>query len=273
MAPSPLDRALARPETSHLLQRALALAALPGQLAVAGVNITLAAGELMAPQGAMRRRGGYLDQLSALLGEDGMIGKLDAMSRDPQSPLGRIAAISRAAGTDRPLGRALAPGGFLDRLLAEDGPLGRILSENGAADRFLAPNGPLDRLLAPGGVLDRLLVEEGPLERLVADDGALDRLTRPGGALDTVLAEGGLLDRLLEDRGFVEKLVAHGGTLDQLVALGPILEKVHPRLLELVEVLPQLHDSVNTLSGTVGPLGDLANRIPGGRRKAVTNGS
>ena len=67
MAPSPLDHALARPETSHLLQRATALAALPGQLAVAGVNITLAAGELMAPQGAMRRRGGYLDQLSANL--------------------------------------------------------------------------------------------------------------------------------------------------------------------------------------------------------------
>ena len=40
-----------------------------------------------------------------------------------------------------------------------------------------------------------------------------------------------------------------------------------------VEVLPELHASVNTLSETVGPLGDLANRIPGGRRKAVTNGS
>ena len=43
-------------------------------------------------------------------------------------------------------------------------------------------------------------------------------------------------------------------------------------LEELVDVLPQLHDSVTTLSQTVGPLGDLANRIPGGRRK-VTNGS
>src|SRR6476646_2382904 len=99
------------------------LLALPINLALAGVNITLAAGELLAPEGPVRRPGGYADQLSALLGEDGMIGKLDAMSRAPESPLGRVAAFSRAAGRDRPLGRALAPGGILDRVLADEGPL------------------------------------------------------------------------------------------------------------------------------------------------------
>jgi hypothetical protein len=241
---------------------------LPWRLANAGVTVTLAAGALLAPDGPFRRRGGYGDQLAALFGEDGMIGKLDAMSRDPESPLGRVAALADAAGPRRPLGRALAPGGILDRVLSDDGPLARLLSEGGAADRLLAPDGPLDRLLAPGGVLDRLLTENGPLERLVDEDGALDRLTRPGGALDTVLAEGGLLDRLLREQGFVEKLVADGGTLDQLVALGPILEQVHPRLIELVATIPELHASIDVLSDAVGPLGDLANRIPGRRKVA-----
>lgn len=246
---------------------------LPWRLASAGVTVTLAAGAVLAPEGPIRREGGYADQVAALLGEDGMIGKLDAMSRDPESPLGRVLAVAEAAGPRRPLGRAIAPGGILDRVLSEDGPLTRLLSDGGAADRLLAPDGPLDRLLAPGGVLDRLLVEDGPLERLVGDDGALDRITRPGGALDIVLAEGGLVDRLLEDRGFVEKLVADGGTLDQLVALGPILEQVHPRLLDLVSTLPELRASIEVLGESVGPLGDLANRIPGRRRQSLPDRS
>jgi hypothetical protein len=243
-----------------------AVVVLPWRLLQAGVTVTLAAGALLAPAGPFRRRGGYADQLAALLGEDGMIGKLEAMSRDPESPLGRIAALADAAGPHRPLGRAIAPGGILDRVLSDDGPLARVLSDGGAADRLLAPEGPLDRLLAPGGVLDRLLVEDGPLERLVDSDGALDRITRPGGALDIVLQDGGLVDRLLQEQGFLEKLVAEGGTLDQLVALGPILEQVQPRLLELVGTLPELRASIEVLGESVGPLADLANRIPGRRR-------
>ncbi|GAB3660635.1 hypothetical protein GCM10027596_19650 [Nocardioides korecus] len=272
MAPRAADRpaspARTRPTTAELepVDRRPSLLVLPLRLARAGVTITLAAGTFLAPEGVLRRRGGYADQLAALLGEGGMIGKLDAMTRDPQSPLGRLAELADAAGPARPLGRAIARGGILDRTLAEEGPLARLLSEGGAADRLLEPGGPLDRLLAPGGVLDRLLVEDGPLERLVDEGGALDRVTREGGVLDIVLAEGGLLDRLLSEDGFVDKLVADGGTLDQLVALGPILEEVHPRLLDLVGVIPELRASIETLGESVGPLGDLANRLPGRRR-------
>jgi len=247
------------PLTQQVAHVAVGLVALPVHLGVALARITLGAGELLAPEGAVRRRGGWADQLAALLGEDGMVGKLDAMSRDPESPLGRVAALSSAAAPDRPLGRALAPGGMLDRVLGEEGPLTRLLSDGGA----------VERLLAQGGTLDRLLVEDGPLERLVAPDGPLDRLTREGGVLESVLAEGGLVERLLEDHGFVEKLVAEGGTLDQLVALGPILSEVHPGLEELVDVLPQLHEAIESIGVTVGPLSDLANRIPGGRRRSV----
>jgi hypothetical protein len=67
----------------------------------------------------------------------------------------------------------------------------------------------------------------------------------------------------------VEKLVADGGTLDQLVALGDTLEDILPRLAELSELIPELHGSVTTLSAAVGPLGELAGRLPRPRRRPV----
>jgi hypothetical protein len=95
----------------------------------------------------------------------------------------------------------------------------------------------------------------------------VDRLTRPGGALDRLLIGDGLVDRLLSEDGFLAKLISDGGTPDQLVALGTTLERIQPRIDELLALIPQLHGSVDTLSRSVGPLGDLANRIPGGRRR------
>jgi hypothetical protein len=90
---------------------------------------------------------------------------------DPEGPLSRIEQLAVLTADDRPLGRALAPGGPLDQLLAEDGVL----------ERLLADGGPLDRLMAEGGIVDRLLRPEGPLDRLLAPDGALERLTVAGG--------------------------------------------------------------------------------------------
>ena len=106
-------------------------------------------------------------------------------------------------------------------------------------------------------------------ERLLSSEGALDAITRPGGVLDRLLQEGGLLDRLLSEDGFVEKLTSDGGTLDQLVALGQTLERMQPRVTELLALIPALHESVDTLNRAVEPLSDLANRIPGGRRRSA----
>ena len=110
---------------------------------------------------------------------------------------------------------------------------------------------------------------DGPLERLLSSEGALDAITRPGGVLDRLLQEGGLLDRLLSEDGFVEKLTSDGGTLDQLVALGRTLERMQPRVTELLALIPALHESVDALNRAVEPLSDLANRIPGGRRRTA----
>ena len=108
-------------------------------------------------------------------------------------------------------------------------------------------------------MVDRLTRPDGLLERLLADDGILEK----------VLVPGGLVDRLLTDDGFLEKVLADGGTLDQLVALGETLEHVHPRLAELSGLIPSLRESVDALTSTVGPLGELAQRLPGSRRRAT----
>lgn len=233
--------------------------ALPSRLATAAVATTLALGELVAPEGPVRRRGGYAERVMLLIGEDGLVERLNRSVSDPQGPMRLVNVIVDALDPERPLGRAIAPGGPVDRLLDPQGPLFRLLEEGGTVDRLVEPGGPLDRLAAAGG----------PLDRLLAADGALDRITRQGGVLDRLLVEEGLLDRLLTEEGFVEKLIAEGGTLDQLIALGSTLERIQPRLGELAELIPELRASVDALNRAVGPLGDLANRFPGRRRSAA----
>ena len=232
---------------------------LPARLTVAAAETTLALGQLVAAEGPVRRPSGYADRVMLLIGEGGHIERLAATLADPQGPMRLVKVIVDALDPERPLGRAIAPGGPMDRLLDPDGPLFRLLEEGGTVDRLVAADGPLDRLVTPGGALDRLL----------AVDGALDRVTQQGGVLDRLLVEEGLLDRLLTEDGFLEKLVAEGGTLDQLIALGATLERIQPRLGELARLIPELHASVDALNAAVVPLSELANRLPGRRRAAA----
>ena len=39
---------------------------------------------------------------------------------------------------------------------------------------------------------------------------------------------------------------------------------------ELADLIPSLHESVDALGRSVSPLGDLANRLPGGRKRLTT---
>jgi hypothetical protein len=245
----------------------LDLVTLPVRLTVAAASTTLALGQLVDPEGPVRRKDGYADRLMLIIGQGGLIDRLTVVLSDPDGPMRLVNTITSLIDQDRPVGQALASGGTMDRMLAADGPLYRMVEEGGTVDRILSEGGAIDRLLAKGGPLDQLVVEDGPLDRLLRSDGALDRITRSEGVLDRVLEEGGLLDRLLSQDGFVEKLVAEGGTLDQLVELGRTLERIRPRIAELLEVIPELHDSVDTLNRSVGPLGELANRLPGGRKR------
>jgi hypothetical protein len=239
-----------------LARTIVAGATLPLRLGVAFTRTTLELGRLSAPDGPMLRPGGYGERLAVL--------------RELTSP-------------DRPFGKALAPGGAVDRLLAADGPFARLTAAGGALERLLAEEGPIDRLLADDGALQRLLAEGGALDQLVATDGvldrllsaggALDRITAPGGVLDKILEPGGLADRMLTEDGFVEQLIADGGTLDQLVALGETLESIRPRLVQLAELIPDLRASVDSLGRSVEPLGELATRFPLRKRAALGSGS
>ncbi len=222
-------------------------AALPVRLAVAGTRTTLQLGRLSAPDGPLRRPGGYAELLLRVIGEGGYFQQVTELLTAEDGPMRLAATIADLTAPDRPLGRMLMRDGVLDRLLAEDGPL--------------------ERLLAEGGALDRLVAQEGALDRLLAAGGALDRLTEPGGVLDQLLVPGGLADRMLSEDGFVEKLVADGGTLDQLLELGATLEAISPRLRQLAELIPSLSDSADALGRSVAPLGDLAGRIPLTRRR------
>lgn len=244
------------------------LVTLPYRLAASSTQVVFGLAALVSPDGPVRRPGGVADQAARLIGDDGLTQRLNVVLADPEGHARLIALLADLTAAERPLGRALSQGGTLDRLLEDDGPLQRLTQHDGALDRLLAEGGPLDRVIAVDGPLDRLLAPGGVVDRLTRPDGLLERLLSDEGALETLLTPGGLLDRLLTDDGFLEKLLADGGTLDQLVALGETLEHVHPRLAELSGLIPSLRESVDALTSTVGPLGELAGRLPGSRRRA-----
>lgn len=230
------------------LQETLAEAVtLPWRLAVAATRATLAVGQLAAPDGPIRRPGGYAELILEVIGERGYLARLMELVRDDAGPM-------RLANT-------------LTELIAPDRPLGRLLERDGVLDRLMADDGPVLRLLARDGALERLLEEGGALDRLVSDDGVLERLLAPGGAVDRLTAPDGLIDTVLMQDGFVDKLIAEGGTLDQLVSLGETLENIKPQLDALTTLVPELSDAASALHKAVGPLGDLAGRLPGGRRR------
>ncbi len=218
---------------------------LPIRVTVATTQAALGMGQLAAPDGPLRRKGGYADQLSTLIE---LADRLNKLLADPKGPLALVNNLAALTSDDRPLGKAIASGGALDRILAEDGALERLLSAQGPLDRLLSEGGALDRITQDEGLLEQLLSRGGPLDRLLATGGALDRITEQGGVLELLLREQGLADRLLAENGFVEKLTAEGGTLDQLLRLG--------------DVLNHLQESVLILNRAVGPLGELANRVP-----------
>lgn len=172
---------------------------LPWRLAGAGARVTLALGALAAPEGPIRRPGGYADLVTRLIGDGGYAEQVTSFLTDEDGPMRLVAQLEALLAPDRPVGRLIERNGSLDRLLAEDGPLLPLLVPGGPVDRLMAPGGPAERLMVPGGPLGRLLAPRGPLEQVVADAGLLERLLRTGGALDALTAEGGGIERLLVD--------------------------------------------------------------------------
>ena len=247
-------------------------ALMPLRLGRAAVDVTLALGALASPEGPIRRQGGYADRTMVVIGRGGLLEQLTRVITDLDGPIRLANTIADLLAPGRPVGDFTAEGGMLDQMLDDDGTLMRLIRKGGTVEQLFAEGGALDRLLQPGGAFDRLMAPDGPLERLLEQDGALDRITAHDGLLDRLLQPGGFVERLLEEDGFAEKLTAEGGTLDQLVALGEKIESIQPQLDSIAELIPDLHHSVDVLSRSVGPLGDLANRLPGSRRRPAAVG-
>lgn len=251
-------------------------ALLPFRLSAAATRATLGVGQLASPNGPLLRPGGYNERLRVVLAEGGLADRLGRILDDERGPIALANTIADLTAADRPLGKALARGGLLDRMADEKGPFFRLLTTGGPLDRQLGEGGSLFRFLEPEGPLDRLLAEEGPLHRMLDVGGPLDRLLADDGAVDRLLAPGGLVDQMVADDGIVESLLAPGGTLEQLLALGATFDALTGRLEELSVAIPDLNQAVATLSGAVEPLGALAGRLPGGRRRdagALESGS
>lgn len=243
------------------------LALLPVRVTVAATQTTLALGHFVSPQGPLLREGGYATQISKIIADDGLLNRLNRLLEDEHGPIGLAYTLAELTAEDRPIGKALARDGLLDRMASEEGPFIRLLEAGGPLDRALAEDGALYRFLEPGGPLDRLLAPGGPLERIVEHDGALDRVLAEGGPLDRILEEGGLLEQLLADQGILETLLKPGGTLDRLVELGETFEALVPRVDMLGAAIPTLNHAVSVLNSAVEPLSSLATRIPGARRR------
>src|SRR5450759_4818484 len=111
---------------------------LPLRVTVAATQVTLGLAQLASPSGPLRRKGGYADQFSTGFGEGGLAEQLMKVISDPEGPISLVNHLTALTSEERPLGKAIAPGGALDRLLAEDGALERLLSADGLLDRLLA---------------------------------------------------------------------------------------------------------------------------------------
>ena len=110
---------------------------LPARLTVAAAETTLALGQLVAPEGPVRRPGGYAERVMLLIGEGGLVERLAATLSDPQGPMRLVNVIVDALDPDRPLGRAIAPGGPWTGCSTPTGPLFRLLEEGGTVDRLV----------------------------------------------------------------------------------------------------------------------------------------
>ena len=239
---------------------------LPARLTVAVTRAALGLGYLASPAGPILREGGYGERLGQIAGPGGLLERLDEILADERGLVSLGNTVADLTSPDRPLGKALAPGGIVDRMLADDGPLLPLLSDRGPFFRLLAPGGPIDRIAADNGPLYRFLAPKGPLDRLLSQEGAIEHILEPGGLIDQLLEENGILESLLQPGGTLEQLIALGDTIQKLI---PTLEGLVPLIGSLDETVPDLHDAVNVLNATVEPLSRVANRVPLGRRRAA----
>lgn len=109
----------------------LLIATLPARTAIAGAELIIAVGRMVARDGPVRRTGGYEERTRVLRATGGAIEPLGRLG-DPDGPLARIEELG-------PLNRLMAEGGIVDRQLAQLGRPGENLEELVALKQTLRP--------------------------------------------------------------------------------------------------------------------------------------
>ena len=208
----------------------------------------------------------------------------------PDGPARLLYLLSSITAPDRPIGKAVQPGGIVDRILDDNGVLARLSEPGGVLDRLIAEGGVIDRVLKRDGALDRILAPGGLVDRVIEPGGVLDRLLEQEGAIERIIAPGGVLDRLLDREGLLEQLVAEDGIIvrlgdlmETIVRLEPILAGLEP-VVGGVQVAASgiersaggidrsaagLDESARALVELLGPVVDIVERLPGARRRAA----
>jgi hypothetical protein len=171
----------------------------------------------------------------------------------PGGPMRLVDQIAAMTAEERPLGKAIAPGGVVDRVLDDQGVVARLTEIGGTLDRMIEPGGLIDRTMAAGGPVDRLLAREGAIERMLAEDGVIDRLLAKEGLIEQLVEEGGIIDRLAD-------------VMETISRIAPVIESLDP-------AIRRIDESGHVLAATVEPLRDLAARMPGLRRRGVASGA
>lgn len=108
------------------------LVLLPLRVSVAATEATLALGQLASPNGPILREGGYAKRIGLLIGEGGLLDQVAKVLADERGPVGLANTLADITSEDRPIGKALARNGLIDRMAAEDGPIVRLLEAGGA---------------------------------------------------------------------------------------------------------------------------------------------
>jgi hypothetical protein len=200
--------------------KVLAVVTYPFRVAFALGEVTLALARLMEPDGPIQ----VLYQLAAMMSED------------------------------RPLGRAIGPGGGVDR----------AFDENGLAARLTAVGGPLDRLMEEGVVEKLNELVAACISGLLVIERLEPVILRLAPVLERVEPHIALVVPVLEqaEPSVAQLAPAIAQIAPVIEQLAPLLDGLAPVVDVLEPVLRRVDESSQTLSSVVDPIFDLGRRVP-----------
>ncbi|MBN4927984.1 hypothetical protein IEU95_14150 [Hoyosella rhizosphaerae] len=130
------------------------VALLPIRVGIIGARVTVMASQWARPDGPIRRDNGLLDMADVMVGKHGVAEQVMTLLSNPYGPVALLRAITSATSPERPLGRALQPGGMVDNAFDDNGLVDKVFQSGGIVERVLTENGLAERVL---GLMENLV--------------------------------------------------------------------------------------------------------------------